>query len=93
MFKKKKKEIFLALTTLVIASFLGLILVEGYYWKAGYATVVCEICRFNPQLGWETIPVTNGKVTYTTNALGMRSPEVDFSRGHILLVGDSVTLA
>jgi len=87
MFKKKKKEIFLALTTIVIASFLGLILVEGYYWKSGYAKVVCEICRFHPQLGWETIPettVTNGKVTYTTNALGMRSPEVDFSRGHIL---------
>jgi len=94
MFKKNKKEIFLAFTTIVTASFLGLILLEGYYWKSGYAKVVCEICRFHPQLGWETIPettVTNGKVTYTTNALGMRSPEVDFSRGHILLVGDSVT--
>ena len=94
MFKKKKKEIFLAFTTTIITGFLGLILVEGYYWKSGYTKVVCEICRFHPQLGWETIPettVTNGKVTYTTNALGMRSPEVDYSRGHILLAGDSVT--
>jgi lysophospholipase L1-like esterase len=91
---KKKKEIFLALATTCLAGLLGLVLIEGYYWKSGYTSLVCEICRFHPQLGWETIPdktVTNGKVTYTTNSMGMRSGEVDFSRGHILLVGDSVT--
>jgi hypothetical protein len=55
---------------------------------------VCKICQFHPQLCWETIPgktVSNKKVTYTTNSFGMRSKEVDFSKGHILLVGDSVT--
>jgi len=91
---KKKKEIFLALTTTFLALLLGLILIEGYYWKSGYTSLVCEVCRFHPQLGWDNIPgktVSNGKVTYTTNSKGMRSTEVDSSKGHILLVGDSVT--
>ena len=91
---KKKKELALALTTTFVASLLGLILIEGYYWRSGYTSLVCEICQFHPQLGWETIPektVTNGKITYTTNAMGMRSGKVDSSRGHILMVGDSVT--
>lgn len=90
---KKKKELALALTATFLASLLGLILIEGYYWKSGYTSLVCEICQFHPQLGWETIPgktVSNGKITYTTNAVGMRSEEVDSSRGHILMVGDSV---
>jgi hypothetical protein len=91
---KNKKELALALTATFLASLLGLILIEGYYWKSGYTSLVCEICQFHPQLGWETIPgkaVSNGKITYTTNAVGMRSEEVDSSRGHILMVGDSVT--
>lgn len=91
---KKKKELALALTTTSMACLLGLSLIEGYYWKSGYASLVCKICQFHPQLGWETMPkktVTNGKTTYTTNAVGMRSGEVDSSRGHILMVGDSVT--
>ena len=91
---KKKKELFIALATTFLALLLGLILIEGYYWKSGYTSLVCEICQFHPQLGWETIPgktVTNGKITYTTNSMGMRSGEVDSSRRHILLVGDSVT--
>jgi lysophospholipase L1-like esterase len=94
MLKKKKKEIFLALATTFLASLLGLILIEGYYWSSGYTSLVCEICKFHPELGWETIPgktVTNGKITYTTNSMGMRSREVDSSINHILMVGDSVT--
>lgn len=94
MLKKKKKEIFLALTTTFLASLLVLILIEGYYWSSGYTSLVCEICKFHPELGWETIPgktVTNGKVTYATNSMGMRSGEVDSSLNHILMVGDSVT--
>ena len=90
---KKKKEIFLALATTCLAGLLGLILIEGYYWRSGYTSLVCEICQFHPQLGWETIPgktVTDGKVTYTTNAMGMRSGKVDSSKEHILMVGDSV---
>ena len=90
----EKKNIILALTTTCLASILGLILVETYFFKSNDNFFVCEICQFHPQLGWETIPgktVSNKKVTYTTNSLGMRSKEVDFSKGHILLVGDSVT--
>ena len=90
----EKKNILLALATTFLASILGLILVETYFWKSNDNFFVCEICQFHPQLGWETIPgktVSNEKVTYTTNSLGMRSKEVDFSKGHILLVGDSVT--
>lgn len=95
MFKKKKKEIFLALATSFLTGILGLILIEGYYWSSGYTTLVCEICQFHPELGWDNIPsttATNGKVTYTTNSRGMRSEEVDSSKEHILLVGDSVAL-
>lgn len=93
MLKKNKKEIFLALATTFLAGLLGLILIEGYYWSSGYTSLVCEICRFDPELGWDNIPsktVTNGKIAYTTNAMGMRSAEVDYSKEHILLVGDSV---
>ena len=90
MLKKKKKEIFLALTTTLLTVLFSLILIELYHWNA---SSVCEICRFHPQLGWEIIPsktVSNEKFTYTTNSMGMRSREVDFSRGHILVTGDSI---
>ena len=94
MIKKRKKEVFPALASTVLSSLLGLFLIEAYYWSSGYSSLVCEICQFHPQLGWETIPnktVSNEKLIYSTNSLGMRSREVDFSKGHILLVGDSVT--
>jgi len=96
LFKKRKKEILLALTTFLLSSIGILILIESYFWNSSNnnSPFVCEICRFHPQLGWETIPsksVSNKKVTYTTNSLGMRSEEVDFKKEHILLVGDSVT--
>jgi hypothetical protein len=94
MIKKRKKEVFLALASTVLSSLLGLFLIEAYYWSSGYSSLVCEICQFHPHLGWETIPnktVSNEKLIYSTNSLGMRSREVDFSKGHILIVGDSVT--
>jgi hypothetical protein len=70
------------------------ILIETYFWTSDQRPFVCEICQFHPQLGWETQPgktISDGKVVYTTNSLGMRSGEVDFSKKHVLLVGDSVT--
>ena len=82
------------MTSTVLSLLLGLFLIEAYYWSSGYSSWVCEICQFHPQLAWETIPnktVSNEKLIYSTNLLGMRSREVDFSKGHILLVGDSVT--
>jgi hypothetical protein len=93
MFREKKKEVLLALVTTLFFGLLALVLLESYYWKNGYASLVCEICRFDPELGWDNDPgktVGNKKVTYTTNSLGMRSEEVDSSKGHILVVGDSV---
>ena len=88
--KKYKGNTFLAFTTILLTSLLGLIVVESYYWNS-YS--ICKICRFHPELGWETTPsktVTNGQITYTTNSMGMRSGKVDPSRGHILILGDSV---
>jgi hypothetical protein len=90
MFKKNWKEFFLALTTAILTVLFSLILIEIYYWDYSKE---CEICRFNPQLGWETIPdktVSNKKITYTTNSMGMRSEKVSPSKGHILITGDSV---
>ena len=80
MFKNRKKEIILALTTTCLAGLVGLFLLEIYFLSSGYRSLVCEICQFHPQLGWETQPqktISNGKVTYKTNVLGMRSQEVD----------------
>ena len=93
MLKKKKKEIFLALTTTLLAVLFSLILIELHHWGTTSSSYVCNGCRFHPQLGWEIIPsktVSNEKFTYTTNSMGMRSREVDFSRGHILVTGDSI---
>ena len=93
MLKNRKKEIILALTTTCLVGMVGLS-VEIYFLISGYRSFVCEICQFHPQLGWETQPgktVSNGKVTYTTNTLGMRSQEVDNNKEHVLLIGDSVT--
>jgi len=81
---------FLALITILLTSLMGLIIVESYYWNS---SSICEICRFHPELGWESTPsktVTNGKITYATNSMGIRSGVVDPSKGHILIVGDSV---
>ena len=81
---------FLALITILLTSLLGLIIAESYYWNS---SSICEICRFHPELGWESTPsktVTNGKITYATYSMGIRSGAVDPSRGHILIVGDSV---
>ncbi len=51
------------------------------------------VSQFDSELGWTAIPnqshTHNGK-TYTTNSLGFRSDPVDFSKGHILVSGDSV---
>ena len=94
MLKNRKKEIILALTTTCLAGLIGLFLLESYFLSSGYRSLVCEICQFHPQLGWETQPgktISNRKLTYKTNALGMRSQEVDYKKKHILLVGDSVT--
>lgn len=67
--------------------------VEKFYWAKNKSYWVCEICQFDSTLGWVLIPsktVTNGKVTYTTNSSGFRSREVDPSKDHILVIGDSV---
>ena len=95
MFRNRKKEILLAITTIILSFIGGTILIDSYFLNStSNSPFVCEICQFHPQLGWETIPsktVSNKNVTYTTNSLGMRSKEVDFKKGHVLLVGDSVT--
>jgi lysophospholipase L1-like esterase len=50
--------------------------------------------RFDPQLGWAPIPgrsvVTWNNTRVSSNAAGFRSPEVDPSKRHLLIVGDSV---
>ena len=92
IFKKLREEIFLVLATIFLTSLLGLIIVESYYWNSPLSSV-CGICRFHPELGWETKPsksVKNRVLTYTTNSMGMRSEEIDPARGHILILGDSV---
>lgn len=50
--------------------------------------------RFDKELGWAPIPgrstVAFGDKKISSNSLGFRSPEVDKTKEHILIVGDSV---
>lgn len=93
IFKKRKKEVYFSLVTGLFVLIICIIVIEVYFWKKNENNWVCEICKFDSELGWTTIPntkVTKGKITYTTNSMGFRSDEVDPSKEHILVIGDSV---
>ena len=72
---------------------LSFIAVEVYFQFRSVNGWVCEICRFDSELGWVTIPnkkVKKDKLSYSTNSRGFRSEKVDSSKDHILILGDSV---
>jgi hypothetical protein len=94
-FTPKWRFAFFALVYLLCFSFFwaGLEIYIGYVYrrKAQWHDVAT---RFDPEIGWR--PAYNRhKITgwgaIHTNSLGFRSPEVDPSKDHIVLFGDSVT--
>jgi len=89
----KKKEVFLFLTTAFFTLVISIFFVEKLHWAKNKSNWVCEICQFDSALGWALTPsktISNSKATYTSNSSGFRSREVDPSKDHILVIGDSV---
>jgi lysophospholipase L1-like esterase len=89
--KTKKKEIIIALISGFIALCLGTVGVEIYL---QYKINKTSAIKFDSDLGWSPIP--NKKLSskqvplFQLNSLGFRSDEIDNSKEHILVLGDSV---
>lgn len=85
---------------LLVSSFLALamsIVIEINVWpQAGDHDVNWHDpnTKFDSRLGWVPVPGRSiaafGDKKISSNALGFRSPEVDSSKKHVLIVGDSV---
>ncbi len=53
----------------------------------------CHHCQIDSELGWRSIPdyiTTKNQIRIKTNSLGFRSEEINQSKEHILILGDSV---
>ncbi len=91
--KENKKNIIFGSAVLAVTFLLSIFLIDFYFLNLGKKNWVCDICEFDAELGWRNIPskkVSNEKVTYNTNSLGLRAEEIDPSKEHILILGDSV---
>lgn len=91
--KSRRRELALAIFSAILGLVLSLTAVETYFWIKGGEEWVAPHTVFDPELGWANVKnkstTYNGK-TYTANSLGFRSGEIDPSKKHILVVGDSV---
>jgi len=81
----------------LIQAFLGLIfawlLSEGLYAFKNRNNWVSLGTHFDSHLGWVNTPnytYTSNGINYTSNKMGFRSPPIDPSADHILILGDSV---
>lgn len=100
--KKKLKKVLsyflgnklaLALAAFFTVFVFVLVPVELYFWNANDKFWVCKFCIFDSELGWKTVSNANhskNKIDYKTNSYGFRSDDVDSSKEHILILGDSV---
>lgn len=86
--KSRKREYVLAVAATAIGALLALVILEVFFQKDNSAI------RFDSELGWANKPNLSAVIDdkkHTTNSLGLRAPEIDPSKDHILIVGDSVT--
>jgi len=89
--KTKKREIVIALISGFTTLCLGAVGIEIYL---QYKTNKISAFQFDSDLGWTPIP--NKKLfmakasNFQLNSLGFRSNEIDHSKKHILVLGDSV---
>ena len=92
---KFKKEILLLLISSSIAITFSVALGEIYVWFINKSNWATNGARHDRELGWVLTPnntfETHGRIS-TINSLGFRSPEIDSSRKHVIIVGDSVAL-
>jgi lysophospholipase L1-like esterase len=89
-----------------LVSGIGLVLliffIEAFFWTLNWYKGIknpemrmgTDATEFDSKLGWA--PIKNANYVYdglkiSINSVGLRSPEVDPSKEHILVVGDSVT--
>ena len=85
------KKIILPLLSKILAVFIVIIGYEAYFQsKANQISAI----KFDSELGWAPIPHKKSPAglyySFKLNSLGFRSQEVDQSKEHILLLGDSV---
>ena len=70
------------------------IIIVGYEMYFHYKTNQASTIKFDSELGWAPIPNKKSPISlyfnFQLNSLGFRSPEIDNSKEHILLLGDSV---
>jgi hypothetical protein len=90
---KFKKEILLLLISSSIAITFSVALGEIYIWFKNKSNWATNGARHDRELGWVLTPnntfETHGRIS-TINSLGFRSPEIDSSRKHVIIIGDSV---
>jgi hypothetical protein len=93
--KENKKNILFASVIFFLTSVISIFLVDAYFLNLKKDNWVCEICQFDSEFGWYNIPNKNlskNNITYTTNSMGFRSPEIDPTKDHIVILGDSVAI-
>lgn len=96
-FRMNKINLILLIISSVIGLILGIIIYELYFYIPKYydKNWYNPNTKFDSELGWS--PILNRSdiphvfnTTVSSNSLGFRSPEVDDSKDHILIIGDSV---
>jgi len=94
-----KKEYLLFFVSLIVSIIFAIVFLEFYFrnnfWWGNHFTHNGRnnSTQFDSKLGWSnkigSTFIQDG-ITYSTNSLGLRSKEIDFSKKHILVVGDSI---
>ncbi len=89
--KTKKKEISLALISGIATLLIGAVGFEFYF---QYKTNKESAFQFDSELGWSPTPNKKSSINrfsnFQLNSLGFRSKEINESKKHILVLGDSV---
>lgn len=92
--KNKRKEITLLLVSIMISMLIGFFILEFFYFSWKQQQFHDPNTEFNSELGWspiinrETIGWKNKLII--SNSLGFRSKEIDYTKDHVLMVGDSI---
>jgi len=99
MAKKRILDILSKTTLLILSLIVSLIIgiaIESYFFcpPSGDVSWHDSNIQFDSELGWKPIPgrsiITFGDKKVSSNSSGFRSPEIDSSKEHILVAGDSV---
>jgi lysophospholipase L1-like esterase len=96
-----KKEFLLFFASLLFSVIFAIVFLEIYFkndfWSGNFFTHNGRNhnTQFDSKLGWSNTPEVSyieDDITYTFNSSGFRSKEIDLSKKHILVIGDSIAL-